>query len=864
MESLHSSTQDRNLANNDDLIRFLSGSVAEPEERINRGGACDYRYGYRPPRPAAEIWRSAIPKVKRIARIRIKASKFKYEPISGQQIRLLHIRRGRYGEDLECDLRAKSLTEVKGSYEALSYCWGMDEPSEVIFVNQWQLLGDGQTFSQKRAEFPIRPNLLNALRHLRSEYRGVLVWVDAICIDQRDTTTANAEKNEQLSMMSDIYSSAKNVCIWFGDSDETSVEALKLVNTITDLQMLDTYLRVTDDATEKQWRHFVRILKETQWFSRRWIIQEIASARNASVHCGNSLVHWDDLADAISLLLENYEVLAQKFGEMDVFAEVPSLSAVQLVEALPNVCRKSPTGESTEHLLDLETLVCTFQQFQARFPEDIIHSVRALAKDVTGKGENDGFSLCANGQTSTRDLFIAFVRRCISNSGSLDIICRHWAPPVVDARGKEVKLPSWVSGLANGPFGLPGESHERQNGENFVAMSSTDKRKRYNASQDWGRGIYSRPSSSPRDSDLPTPVPHSSTNRNSDLGSDLRTMSPTQPMLNRDKSHPSPAPEAIGTEPRNITQKTSQPSPLLPVTPERSSIDNYFARESTTLEFQQAAAQTDKSNGVNEPSEGRPFDFLYTPGSRRSNTDPNDPKQHTFEHLELPRNAVKPGWVVEDDKEHIKDLSEFMTVEGFVLGSVKSFSDLMRDGIVPGDWLQKLGWEDKAIEENQVPEPLWRTLVADRNMDGGNPPSWYKRACLHCLKDARLINRKGDLNTRNRNQVIDSMTSKYLRRVESVIWRRRIVELCSMEFPNGNIYYGLAPEGTKQADTVCILVGCSVPVVLRKVTDDTSRINEDEEIFELIGEAYIHGKMDGEAVQNREVVDSLKRLFILQ
>lgn len=49
---------------------------------------------------------------------------------------------------------------------------------------------------------------------------------------------------------------------------------------------------------------------------------------------------------------------------------------------------------------------------------------------------------------------------------------------------------------------------------------------------------------------------------------------------------------------------------------------------------------------------------------------------------------------------------------------------------------------------------------------------------------------------------------------------------------------GLAPIGAKVGDQVWFLSGARVPFVLRKV---------ENERFELVGEAYVHGCMRGEA-----------------
>lgn len=51
-------------------------------------------------------------------------------------------------------------------------------------------------------------------------------------------------------------------------------------------------------------------------------------------------------------------------------------------------------------------------------------------------------------------------------------------------------------------------------------------------------------------------------------------------------------------------------------------------------------------------------------------------------------------------------------------------------------------------------------------------------------------------------------------------------------------YIGLGPIMARQGDHVCILYGCSVPLILREVQGGLS----------LVGEAYVHGLMDGEAL----------------
>lgn len=50
---------------------------------------------------------------------------------------------------------------------------------------------------------------------------------------------------------------------------------------------------------------------------------------------------------------------------------------------------------------------------------------------------------------------------------------------------------------------------------------------------------------------------------------------------------------------------------------------------------------------------------------------------------------------------------------------------------------------------------------------------------------------------------------------------------------------------------ICIIYGLSVPVALRRVTDDNPRTQpklNSRTQYQLLGECYVHGMMDGEAM----------------
>jgi hypothetical protein len=86
-------------------------------------------------------------------------------------------------------------------YEALSYMWGPPKLIKLILV-------DG-------ADFEVRENLWVELQHLRLDSKPRVLWVDAICISQRNIY----ERDYQVNQMAQIYEQATRVIVWHGASE---------------------------------------------------------------------------------------------------------------------------------------------------------------------------------------------------------------------------------------------------------------------------------------------------------------------------------------------------------------------------------------------------------------------------------------------------------------------------------------------------------------------------------------------------------------------------------------------------------------------------------------------------------------------
>jgi hypothetical protein len=92
-----------------------------------------------------------------------------------------------------------------------------------------------------------------------------LLWIDAVCINQNDTT----EKSIQVTMMDIIYKRASRVLIYLGESDGPDTETV-----------MDCFAR-RSSSRQLSLEIFTSFLESRPWFHRIWILQEVALAEHA-------------------------------------------------------------------------------------------------------------------------------------------------------------------------------------------------------------------------------------------------------------------------------------------------------------------------------------------------------------------------------------------------------------------------------------------------------------------------------------------------------------------------------------------------------------------------------------------------------
>jgi Heterokaryon incompatibility protein (HET) len=234
-------------------------------------------------------------------------------PTFGRKIRLLRIH-PKVGQasseyDINCELSDVSL-DSEIDYTALSYCWGDPTAKKSILLN-----GN---------KFAISKNLSIAMEHIQDVDGAVVMWVDAICINQDN----NEEKTEQVQLMHSIYSKARRVIFWLGEAAPNTDVAFDCIDQIGPFLLqtgiwelshedLNTWDNIPRDgsrrsqirsdllvfmhqlltAVQKGVDHFIYFrnsnLLTRKWFWRVWCLQECANAQQAIFMCGHKQVEYD-------------------------------------------------------------------------------------------------------------------------------------------------------------------------------------------------------------------------------------------------------------------------------------------------------------------------------------------------------------------------------------------------------------------------------------------------------------------------------------------------------------------------------------------------------------------------------------------
>lgn len=261
-------------------------------------------------------------------------SQIVYAPLGNKdhvkEIRLLRLFQGSLDDAIHGELVIAQLQDQM-AFTALSYTWADEEGdssrnSPIFLGRHWDM-------------FPVTQNCAAALRRMRLLDRDLMVWVDAICIDQGN----HVERNHQVGLMTEVYSCAEQVFVYLGDGRPEITSMLAKVRWPKERRS------ITLAAAQ--------IFFSLPYFSRIWVVQEVANAKSVTVHYGSRSV---DLA-ALQL--------------------VPSFATHLPGWIKAGYNKSKPSWEDFSQLL-LDTSTST----RASDPRDSVFALFGLAKDCGSQG----------------------------------------------------------------------------------------------------------------------------------------------------------------------------------------------------------------------------------------------------------------------------------------------------------------------------------------------------------------------------------------------------------------------------------------------------------------------------------------------
>ncbi|KAF2246892.1 HET-domain-containing protein [Trematosphaeria pertusa] len=247
-----------------------------------------------------------------------------YKPLQQGEIRVLRLYPGIGDEPVRCSLELVYLdAESPPEYNALSYEWGRPDTEDyIIQINDFSV--------------PVRKNLYFALLSIRGksadESTTMTIWIDAVCINQKDIR----ERNAQVGMMGSIYAGAATVVVWLGPASEDSDAAFDFIHCAFRSHNWSAKDASPDDPGL---RAFTKLPDRSYW-SRLWIIQEFVLAKEIVLWCGCKQIDWEKFSLARNLVLKLTPNLRSKIGSLGPCDQIRKLDKheITLERLLSETC----------------------------------------------------------------------------------------------------------------------------------------------------------------------------------------------------------------------------------------------------------------------------------------------------------------------------------------------------------------------------------------------------------------------------------------------------------------------------------------------------------------------------------------------
>jgi hypothetical protein len=138
-------------------------------------------------------------------------------------------------------------------------------------------------------------------------------------------------------------------------------------------------------------------------------------------------------------------------------------------------------------------------------------------------------------------------------------------------------------------------------------------------------------------------------------------------------------------------------------------------------------------------------------------------------------------------------------------------------------------------------QAVWRAAVADQEIRQGVRKPRLADEKVHIAWESF---KESDLKDVDEKALEDVGLSYYCEWLQTVSKGRRPL-LCESS------YLGIGPSETEPGDFVFVLLGSDLPFIMRSESDTSEKM-------QVIGEAYLHGIMDGEVMEKNPEIETIE------
>ncbi|KAL9611788.1 MAG: hypothetical protein Q9167_003599 [Letrouitia subvulpina] len=366
---------------------------------------------------------------------------------------------------IECEI-AQYLLPSAPPYETLSYTWGSSSRDCPVRIHTIS------TPSADKSRFsPRLPHRSSQLRYVTSHLQAALiklrrvsedrvVWIDQLCINQRNVE----ERNAQVALMADIYRNAQRTIIWLGSGnilhqDEAFIAdtasrmnfrpVVREISSIHDQDLLKELIgfgkgaHFSEDGMRRR-RALAELLNHS-WFTRAWVFQEAVVSKTSQIICGGLEMDFDifiNLLDGVCAL-DNRDIGLNQ----SILRHSTGYEPVYLMRATRFEYREAIIWANKHTLLSILWQAQSY--FQATDPRDKVYAFLAFQND------SDHGRIRPAYENSVAYIYTDATARIIRQTGLLNIL---------ELASKDCHilsdLPSWVPDFSRPPPSLPFIPHE--------------------------------------------------------------------------------------------------------------------------------------------------------------------------------------------------------------------------------------------------------------------------------------------------------------------------------------------------------------------------------------------------------------------